>query len=129
MAAYMPQPQDIYPHGFVSGSSRPASQGVTHPGISLVQARLTSEFSWDPKPIHSIWLAVSHISPVDFALTYHFVHSLVDGLSVSHISAQFLHKELPIKIARRAIELQTLPYGFSQKLAVLKVSCLPIVIV
>ncbi|KAM7510636.1 hypothetical protein LguiB_009511 [Lonicera macranthoides] len=45
-----PQPQDIYPHGFVSGSSRPASQGVTHPGISLVQARLTSEFSWDPKP-------------------------------------------------------------------------------
>ncbi|KAM7528823.1 hypothetical protein LguiB_032233 [Lonicera macranthoides] len=46
-----PQPQDIYPHGFVSGSSRPASQGVTHPGISLVQARLTSEFSWDPKPV------------------------------------------------------------------------------
>ncbi|KAM7462216.1 hypothetical protein LguiA_030337 [Lonicera macranthoides] len=45
-----PQPQDIYPHGFVSGSSRPASQGVTHPGISLAQARLTSEFSWDPKP-------------------------------------------------------------------------------
>ncbi|KAM7473930.1 hypothetical protein LguiB_021173 [Lonicera macranthoides] len=38
------------PHGFVSGSSRPASQGVTHPGIALVQARLTSEFSWDPKP-------------------------------------------------------------------------------
>ncbi|KAM7511839.1 hypothetical protein LguiB_010714 [Lonicera macranthoides] len=47
-----PQPQDIYPHGFVSGSSRPASQGVTHPGISLVQARLTSEFSWDPKPVY-----------------------------------------------------------------------------
>ncbi|KAM7465574.1 hypothetical protein LguiB_013136 [Lonicera macranthoides] len=46
-----PQPQDIYPHGFVSGSSRPASQGVTHPGIALVQARLTSEFSWDPKPV------------------------------------------------------------------------------
>ncbi|KAM7469521.1 hypothetical protein LguiA_007704 [Lonicera macranthoides] len=40
-----PQPQDIYPHGFVSGSSRSASQGVTHPGISLVQARLTSEWS------------------------------------------------------------------------------------
>ncbi|KAM7523241.1 hypothetical protein LguiA_013143 [Lonicera macranthoides] len=46
-----PQPQDIYPHGFVSGSSRPASQGVTHPGISLVQAGLTSEFLWDPNPI------------------------------------------------------------------------------
>ncbi|KAM7466015.1 hypothetical protein LguiB_013577 [Lonicera macranthoides] len=46
-----PQPQDIYPHGFVSGRSRPASQGVTHPGIALVQARLTSEFSWDPKPV------------------------------------------------------------------------------
>ncbi|KAM7490374.1 hypothetical protein LguiA_033295 [Lonicera macranthoides] len=26
-------------------------EGVTHPGIALVQARLTSEFSWDPKPI------------------------------------------------------------------------------
>ncbi|KAM7484893.1 hypothetical protein LguiA_000902 [Lonicera macranthoides] len=49
--SHRPQPQDIYPHGFVSGSSRPASQGVTHPGISLVQARLTSEFLWDPKPV------------------------------------------------------------------------------
>ncbi|PON64837.1 Nitrogen fixation negative regulator NifL [Parasponia andersonii] len=37
------------------------------------------------------------------------------------ISAQFLHKELPIRIARRAIELQTLPYGLSHKPAVLKV--------
>ncbi|GMH30724.1 hypothetical protein Nepgr_032567 [Nepenthes gracilis] len=37
------------------------------------------------------------------------------------ISAQFLHKELPIRIARRAIELESLPYGLSQKPAVLKV--------
>lgn len=37
------------------------------------------------------------------------------------ISAQFLHKELPIRIARRAIELETLPYGLSHKPAVLKV--------
>lgn len=37
------------------------------------------------------------------------------------ISAQFLHKELPIRIARRAIELETLPYGLSDKPAVLKV--------
>ncbi|KAM7466264.1 hypothetical protein LguiB_013826 [Lonicera macranthoides] len=35
-----PQPRNIYPHGFVSGSSRPASQGVTHPGISLVHYSL-----------------------------------------------------------------------------------------
>lgn len=38
------------------------------------------------------------------------------------ISGQFLHKELPIRIARRAIELETLPYGLSEKPAVLKVS-------
>lgn len=38
------------------------------------------------------------------------------------ISAQFLHKELPIRIARRAIELDSLPYGLSQKPAVLKVT-------
>ena len=38
------------------------------------------------------------------------------------IGAQFLHKELPIRIARRAIELETLPYGLSQKPAVLKVT-------
>ena len=38
------------------------------------------------------------------------------------ISGQFLHKELPIRIARRAIELETLPYGLSDKPAVLKVS-------
>ncbi|KAF8017684.1 hypothetical protein BT93_H2777 [Corymbia citriodora subsp. variegata] len=37
------------------------------------------------------------------------------------ISAQFLHKELPIRIARRAIELENLPYGLSEKPAVLKV--------
>ncbi|KAM7490150.1 hypothetical protein LguiA_033071 [Lonicera macranthoides] len=47
----------------------------------------------------------------------------MDGLSDSHITAQFLHKELPIKIARRAIELQTLPSGLSQKPYVLK-ACL-----
>ncbi|KAM7465255.1 hypothetical protein LguiB_012817 [Lonicera macranthoides] len=46
-----PQPRNVYPHGFLFGSSRPASQGVTHPGIALVQARLTSEFSWDAKPV------------------------------------------------------------------------------
>ncbi|KAK1390306.1 Protein-serine/threonine kinase [Heracleum sosnowskyi] len=37
------------------------------------------------------------------------------------ISAQFLQKELPIRIARRAIELETLPYGLSDKPAVIKV--------
>ncbi|KAG9459942.1 hypothetical protein H6P81_004450 [Aristolochia fimbriata] len=37
------------------------------------------------------------------------------------ISAQFLHKELPIRIARRAIELESLPFGLSEKPAVLKV--------
>ena len=38
------------------------------------------------------------------------------------ISAQFLHKELAIRIARRAIELENLPYGLSQKPAILKVN-------
>ncbi|KAI3874131.1 hypothetical protein MKX03_001779 [Papaver bracteatum] len=37
------------------------------------------------------------------------------------ISSQFLHKELPIRIARRAIELESLPYGLSSKPAVLQV--------
>ncbi|KAJ4968234.1 hypothetical protein NE237_014935 [Protea cynaroides] len=37
------------------------------------------------------------------------------------ISAQFLHKELSIRLAMRAIELQNLPYGLSAKPAVLKV--------
>ncbi|PKA62306.1 [Pyruvate dehydrogenase (acetyl-transferring)] kinase, mitochondrial [Apostasia shenzhenica] len=37
------------------------------------------------------------------------------------ISAQFLHKELPIRIARRVIELENLPFGLSHKPAVLKV--------
>nr|AFK36696.1 unknown [Lotus japonicus] len=37
------------------------------------------------------------------------------------ISAQFLHKELAIRIARRAIELDSLPYGLSKKPAVIKV--------
>ncbi|XP_031485348.1 pyruvate dehydrogenase (acetyl-transferring) kinase, mitochondrial [Nymphaea colorata] len=37
------------------------------------------------------------------------------------LSAQFLHKELPIRIARRAVELENLPYGLSLKHAVLTV--------
>lgn len=37
------------------------------------------------------------------------------------LSAQFLHKELPVRIARRVIDLETLPYGLSLKPAVLKV--------
>ncbi|CAN1151030.1 [Pyruvate dehydrogenase (acetyl-transferring)] kinase, mitochondrial [Linum perenne] len=36
-------------------------------------------------------------------------------------SAQFLHKELPIRIARRVMDLDTLPYGLSHKPAILKV--------
>ncbi|WOL00265.1 pyruvate dehydrogenase (acetyl-transferring) kinase, mitochondrial [Canna indica] len=37
------------------------------------------------------------------------------------LSAQFLHRELPIRIARRAVELESLPFGLSEKPAVLKV--------
>ncbi|VAI06194.1 unnamed protein product [Triticum turgidum subsp. durum] len=36
------------------------------------------------------------------------------------LSAQFLHKELPIRIARRALDLDSLPFGLSHKPAVLK---------
>ncbi|CAM0906963.1 unnamed protein product [Alopecurus aequalis] len=36
------------------------------------------------------------------------------------LSAQFLHKELPIRIARRAVELDSLPFGLSAKPAILK---------
>ncbi|KAL4294041.1 hypothetical protein AHAS_Ahas18G0188400 [Arachis hypogaea] len=36
------------------------------------------------------------------------------------LSAQFLHIELPVRIARRSIELENLPCGLSQKPAVLK---------
>lgn len=37
------------------------------------------------------------------------------------ISSQFLHKELPARIAHKAIELQSLPYGLSHMPPVLKV--------
>ncbi|XLR38565.1 hypothetical protein S83_023225, partial [Arachis hypogaea] len=37
------------------------------------------------------------------------------------LSAQFLHSELPVRIARRSIELENLPCGLSKKPAVLKV--------
>jgi len=42
------------------------------------------------------------------------------------LSAQFLQKELPIRIARRALELDSLPFGLSNKPAILKVRrCIP----
>jgi hypothetical protein len=40
------------------------------------------------------------------------------------LAAQFLHKELPIRIARRALDLESLPFGLSSKPAILKVDFL-----
>jgi len=37
------------------------------------------------------------------------------------ISAQFLHKELPVRLAHRVAELENLPYGLSKKPQILKV--------
>lgn len=37
------------------------------------------------------------------------------------VSAQFLHKELPVRLAHRVMELENLPYGLSTKAPVLKV--------
>lgn len=37
------------------------------------------------------------------------------------VSAQFLHKELPVRLAHRVIELENLPYGLSEKSPVRKV--------
>lgn len=38
------------------------------------------------------------------------------------VSSQFLHRELAVRIARRVIDLECLPFGLSSKPAVLKVS-------
>jgi hypothetical protein len=38
------------------------------------------------------------------------------------LSSQFLHKELPVRLAHRVAELENLPYGLSSKSAILKVS-------
>eukprot|EP00210_Caulerpa_lentillifera_P007337 g7013.t1 len=37
------------------------------------------------------------------------------------LSAQFLHKELPVRLAHRIVELETLPYGLSMKKEILTV--------
>ncbi|KAF5831855.1 mitochondrial branched-chain alpha-ketoacid dehydrogenase kinase-domain-containing protein [Dunaliella salina] len=37
------------------------------------------------------------------------------------LSAQFLHKELPVRLAHRVAELENLPYGLSAKSSILKV--------
>ena len=39
------------------------------------------------------------------------------------LSAQFLHKELPVRLAHRVAELENLPYGLSTKPHVVKVGC------
>lgn len=44
------------------------------------------------------------------------------------LAAQFLHKELPIRIARRALDLESLPSSLASKPAILKVCpsrCIP----
>lgn len=38
------------------------------------------------------------------------------------LSSQFLHKELPVRLAHRVAELENLPYGLSSKTQILKVS-------
>ena len=40
------------------------------------------------------------------------------------LSSQFLHNELPVRLAHRVAELENLPYGLSAKPHVLKVSLL-----
>lgn len=40
------------------------------------------------------------------------------------LSSQFLHKELPVRLAHRVAELENLPYGLSSKSSILKVSWL-----
>ncbi|KAM7524070.1 hypothetical protein LguiA_013972 [Lonicera macranthoides] len=91
-----PQPQDIYPHGFVSGSSRPASQGVTHPGISLVQVRLTSEFSWDPKPGILFLILSSQLSCHDASLAIKSVFEQFQSvvITLGTLSPIYLHPHL-----------------------------------
>lgn len=37
------------------------------------------------------------------------------------LSAQFLHKELPVRLAHRVVELENLPYGLSEKNPILQV--------
>ncbi|KAH7373243.1 hypothetical protein KP509_17G046100 [Ceratopteris richardii] len=37
------------------------------------------------------------------------------------LSAQFLHKELPIRLAHRVLELENLPYGLTEKIPILQV--------
>ncbi len=37
------------------------------------------------------------------------------------LSSQFLHQELPVRLARRVAELENLPYGLSAKSSILKV--------
>jgi pyruvate dehydrogenase kinase 2/3/4 len=37
------------------------------------------------------------------------------------LSSQFLHKELPVRLAHRVAELENLPYGLSSKSQILKV--------
>lgn len=41
------------------------------------------------------------------------------------LSAQFLHRELPVRLAHRVAELENLPYGLSTKSRILKVRCKP----
>ncbi|KAI5323853.1 hypothetical protein L3X38_032926 [Prunus dulcis] len=41
------------PHGFISGSSRPTSQWVTHPGIALAPNSLNFGVPTTPKPVSS----------------------------------------------------------------------------
>lgn len=53
-------------------------------------------------------------------------HMLDFGANPIHrqllLSAQFLHNELPVRLAHRVAELENLPYGLSAKPHVLKVS-------
>ncbi|KAI5335273.1 hypothetical protein L3X38_025406 [Prunus dulcis] len=43
----------LYPHSFVSGSSRATSQRVTHPGIALAPNSLNFGVPTTPKPVSS----------------------------------------------------------------------------
>jgi pyruvate dehydrogenase kinase 2/3/4 len=107
-------------HGMVSGLARAAVRAAAATQSALKQgARLADSVSREV--VDDIFAhALKKQTGVSLKYMLDFGSNPIERQLL--LSAQFLHRELPVRLAHRVAELENLPYGLSCKPSVLKVS-------
>ncbi|MEW5307422.1 MAG: hypothetical protein WDW36_009820 [Sanguina aurantia] len=104
---------------FASGMARAVARANVHAGVAgRIAPRLIDSLSKDV--VDDIFVhALKKQTGVSLKYMLDFGANPIERQLM--LSAQFLHKELPVRLAHRVAELENLPYGLSAKGNILKV--------